>query len=326
MNHTMTKRKINVSAKKLMTKSEFAAIVGLLILCVILMILSPYFMTVMNIMGVLRQISITCIVAIGQQLLLSTGCVDLTCGVGIGMTGVVAGLCLQAGMPPAAILLITLLSGMAVGFMNGFIITKFKAIPFIITLGTMSIVRGAASLLCNSKPIRFDGPLSTLGKGYVGEIPVSAIIMLGLIIVGTIFTNRTKMGRDLYVIGNNEKSAVLSGINVKRTKMIAYLMMGGLVALSGIIMAGSTMQADPMSGYAMELDVVAACVIGGASLFGGSGSIIGAFAGSAIMGVLKNGFVLLGIASYWQIMSIGIILIVMLCLDSLRKKSTGETA
>lgn len=311
--------------RRLFMISEFASAFGLLLLCVLLTFTSPYFLTLTNIMGILRQMSITCIVAIGQQMLLSTGCVDLTVGIGMGLTGVVAARLFGAGLSAPLVLILTILAGVFVGFFNGFIVTYFKAIPFIVTLGTMSLVRGTAALLCDSRPIRFDTPLNFLGGGYLfGELPVSAVIMFVLVAVFWVFTNKTSTGRNMYAVGNNEKSAELSGINVGRVRLIAYMITGGLVAISGIISAGNIMSADPMTGYGMEMDIVVACVIGGASLYGGSGTVIGAMIGSAIMSVLKAGFVLLGVANYWQTMSVGIIVIVLLYVDVLRKKQAKE--
>jgi ribose transport system permease protein len=167
--------------------------------------------------------------------------------------------------------------------------------------------------------------LNFLGNGYLGVIPISVIIMFVLVFWGYIFTKKTKTGRNLYAVGNNEKSSALSGINIGRTKMAAYLITGALVGFAGIIQAGNIMMADPMTGYGWELDVVVACVIGGASLYGGSGTILGVLIGSMLMGVLKNGFILLGVAAYWQTIAIGAIVIILLYVDVMRKKRAGET-
>lgn len=310
---------------KLFYISELTAAFILLLMCVAMTLLSEYFLTLTNIMNVLRQVSIICIIAIGQQMLLATACVDLTVGIGMGFTGVVCAKLFMAGIPAIPAFVLTLLCGMAVGALNGFIVTTFRTIPFITTMATMSLVRGAASLLCDTRPIRFDTPLNFLGSGYIAEIvPVSVAVMAVLVVFGHIFSKRTTIGRNLYAVGNNDKSAALSGINVAKTRMIAYMITGMLVAISGIIIAGNIMNADPMTGFNMELEVVVACVIGGASLFGGAGTIIGVLIGSTLMGVLKNGFVLLGVAQYWQTIVIGVIVILLVYVDVLRKRGAGE--
>lgn len=310
---------------KLFYISELTAAFILLLMCVAMTLLSEYFLTLTNIMNVLRQVSIICIIAIGQQMLLATACVDLTVGIGMGFTGVVCAKLFMAGIPAIPAFVLTLLCGMAVGALNGFIVTTFRTIPFITTMATMSLVRGAASLLCDARPIRFDTPLNFLGSGYIAEIvPVSVAVMAVLVVFGHIFSKRTTIGRNLYAVGNNDKSAALSGINVAKTRMIAYMITGMLVAISGIIIAGNIMNADPMTGFNMELEVVVACVIGGASLFGGAGTIIGVLIGSTLMGVLKNGFVLLGVAQYWQTIVIGVIVILLVYVDVLRKRGAGE--
>lgn len=310
---------------KLFYISELTAAFILLLMCVAMTLLSEYFLTLTNIMNVLRQVSIICIIAIGQQMLLATACVDLTVGIGMGFTGVVCAKLFMAGIPAIPAFVLTLLCGMAVGALNGFIVTTFRTIPFITTMATMSLVRGAASLLCDARPIRFDTPLNFLGSGYIAEIvPVSVAVMAVLVVFGHVFSKRTTIGRNLYAVGNNDKSAALSGINVAKTRMIAYMITGMLVAISGIIIAGNIMNADPMTGFNMELEVVVACVIGGASLFGGAGTIIGVLIGSTLMGVLKNGFVLLGVAQYWQTIVIGVIVILLVYVDVLRKRGAGE--
>lgn len=310
--------------KKLLLISELSAFIVLLFMCVLLSILSPYFLEVTNIINVLRQFSLICIIAIGQQMILISGGVDLTCGVGIGLTGVVAAVLSMSGFDPVTTLIITLMTGIVMGACNGFLVTKFKLNAFITTLGTMSIVRGLALLITGGQPLRFKSPLAFLGGGYIGVIPVSVIIMFVVMIIGHIFIKHTTTGTNLYAIGNNEKSAVLSAIKVNRTKILVFSITGGLVALGGIINSGNVSMADPSAGFGYEMDIVAACVIGGASLFGGHGSIIGVVLGAALMGVMRNGFLLLGISAYWQIVAIGVVIILSVYIDVLRKKNANE--
>jgi len=310
---------------KLFGSSDLTAAMILLLMCAIMTYLSPFFLKLTNLMNILRQISIIGIVAVGQQMLLVTGCVDLTVGIGMGLSGIICAMLIEAGLPAVPALILTLICGMAVGAFNGIIVTTFRTIPFITTLGTMSIVRGLSLLVSAGQPIRFDSSINFMGNGFImGVLPVSAVIMVALVIIGHIFAQRTTFGRNMYAVGNNDKSATLTGISVMKVRMIAYMLTGMLVSISGVIIAGNTMRADPAGGFGMELEIVVACVIGGASLYGGGGTILGSMIGAMIMGVLRNAFILLGVAQYWQTMSIGILLILLVYVDVLRRKGAGE--
>jgi ribose transport system permease protein len=303
---------------RMVKQKEFSVLIALLLLCVILTILSPYFLGVENIFNVLRQVSVIGILAVGEALIIITAGIDLSVGSVLGFIGVLTAIFAQSGIPAIAILFLSILCGCIVGAVNGLLVTKIRINPFIVTLGMMSIARGTSLLITGGMPISIQNNITYLGGGYVGVVPVPVIIMFVVAIIGHIFATKTLPGRNVYAIGNNERAAKLSGIRVNRVKTMVYMIMGALCAISGIILAGTLNSAEPAAGSGYEMDVIAAVVIGGASLAGGEGSIIGVILGAAIMGVVRNGFVLLGISAYWQVVTIGIVIIAAVALDSLK--------
>ncbi|MDF2613395.1 MAG: transporter permease [Clostridia bacterium] len=306
--------------KAFLAKTEVSVFIALVVLAIALTIASPYFMTTKNIFNVLKQISIIGILAVGQGLIIMTSGIDLSVGSAIGINACLAAIMTSMGMPWVVVLVLTLMIGGLIGCLNGLIITKLNINPFIVTLGMMSVLRGSTLLITDGLPVDFNSPLCYLGSGYVGPIPVSVIIMFIVVVAGFLFSNNTLTGRNIYAIGNNERSAVMSGINTEKTKRLAYTILGFLSALSGIILAGNLNNADPSFGQGYEMDVIAAVVIGGVSLAGGEGSILGVIIGAALMGILRNGFVLLRISAYWQVVTIGLVIIAAVSIDGLRRK------
>lgn len=221
-------------------------------------------------------------------------------------------------LPWPLVLILVLLLGALIGAVNGFFITWVNLPPFIVTLAMSKVLSGCILLLTKGMPISFDTPLALLGSGYIGAVPVCVIIMFACIIIGTIFAERTQTGRNIYAVGNNERAASLSGIKLKKTKTLVYIICSVLCAFCGIIVAGNLYSADATLGVGYDIDTIAAVVIGGVSMTGGEGSIWGALIGAAIMGVLKNGFVLLSISSYWQTIVIGIVIIIAVTIDHVR--------
>ena len=211
-----------------------------------------------------------------------------------------------------------LLMGIFIGAVNGVLVTYMKLAPFIVTLGTGKIMQGLILLITNGMPISVNTPLNWLGNGKVGQLPVAVIIMALVIIVGTVFSKYTLSGRNIYAVGNNERSAKISGIKVARIKVLVYVIQGFLAALCGVIATGKLRSADSQLGNGYEMDVIAAVVIGGFSMSGGEGKIWSVMVGAAIMGVLKNAFVLLGLPSYWQTASIGIVIIIAVSIDPVK--------
>ncbi len=307
-------------AKAAVAKKEFSVLVALVLLCAVISILSPYFLTVKNVFNVLRQFSIIGILAVGEALIIITGGIDLSVGSLVGLSGIMTGVFVNAGIPPVILCLLVLGCGCAFGSINGLLVTRIGINPFIATLGMLSIARGSALLITGGLPISVENPINFLGDGHVGPVPFPVILMFIVAIIGQVFATRTLPGRNVFAVGNNERAAKLSGIRVERAKLMVFMIMGGLCALSGIVLTGTLSSAAPTAGAGYELDVIAAVVMGGASLSGGVGSIVGVIFGAALMGVLRNGFVLMGVSAYWQVVSIGVVIIAAVSLDSLGAK------
>jgi len=293
----------------MMLKGEFSVFVALLLICTVVSLLSPYFLGVQNIFNVLRQFSVIGILAVGQALIIITGGIVLSVGSISGLMGVITALLAGTGLPPGMIFLSALVIGSIIASISGLLVTKVRINPFIVTLGMMSIARGTSLLITGGMPISIKNGITFLGSGYIGVVPVPVIIMFIVAVLGHIFSTRTLPGRNVYAVGNNERAAKLSGIRVDRVKIMVFMIMGALCALSGMIVSGTLKTAEPSAGTGYEMDVIAAVVIGGASLTGGEGSIVGVILGAAIMGVLRNSFVLLGVSAYWQIVAIGVVTI-----------------
>lgn len=300
-------------------RTEFSVFIGLVLLTVVMSIASPFFLKTSNIFNVLSQISRYGIISVGMALVIITGGIDLSVGYVVGLCACVAAwLTSQAHLPWPVVLLLVLLLGAAIGMVNGLLVTKVRLVPFIVTLATGKIISGCTLLITKGMPISFESPLAWLGSGYIGPIPVCVIIMFLIIIGGSIFAQNTLTGRNIYAIGNNERTAELSGIKVKKLKCSVYVITSLLSALCGIIVAGNLYSSDASLGIGYETDIIAAVVIGGVSMSGGEGTVWGSLIGAAIMGILKNAFVLLNISSYWQSVVIGIVIIVAVALDVLR--------
>jgi ribose transport system permease protein len=307
--------------KRILEKPEINVLIGLIVLCAGLSIASPYFMTLRNIVNVLRQFSLIAILAIGQALIIITGGIDLSVGSLVGFTACFGAWIGKSGASPLVMLISILGIGGLAGFVNGSLVTRVGIAPFIATLGMMSIARGFSLLMTMGVPIHVNKTwISVFGGGYIGIVPVSVIVMLLIVVIGYIFAKNTVPGRNIYAIGNSEKAAKLSGIRVERVKVMVFTITGMLAGVCGLILVGQLEGADAFYGNGYELDVIAAAVIGGISLSGGEGNLIGIIVGAALMGVLKNAFVLLAVPGYWQTVAIGVVIIGAVSLDSLRRK------
>lgn len=305
---------------KIIKRKEFSVFVALVLLCTVVSFLSPYFLGVQNIFNVLRQFSVIGILAVGEALIIITSGIDLSVGSVLGLMGVITALLAGLGLPPVLIFFLAIIIGGLVSSINGLLVTKVRINPFIVTLGMMSVAKGAALLITGGMPISINNKITVLGSGYIGVVPVPVIIMFIIAVIGHIFASRTLPGRNIYAVGNNERAAKLSGIRVDRIKIMTFMIMGALCALSSIIVSGQLNTAEPSAGAGYEMDVIAAVVIGGASLSGGEGSIVGVILGAAIMGVLRNSFVLLGVPSYWQVVAIGVVTVGAVAIDSLKNR------
>lgn len=305
--------------KRITGRSEFSIFVGLIVLCILMSFLSEYFLKVSNIFNIFNQISRYGIVSVGMALVIISGGIDLSVGYVVGLTACLCAYFSSAmALPWFVVLPLTLLVGMIIGLVNGLLVTRVKLVPFIVTMAMGKILSGCTLLLTRGRPIKFQSGLAWLGKGYIGPIPVAVIVMLLTIILGSIFAQKTLTGRNIYAIGNNERTAQLSGINVKALKTLTYIITSTLCSLCGVIVAGNLSSADATLGVGYETDTIAAVVIGGVAMSGGEGTIWGSLLGAAIIGILKNAFVLLRISAYWQSIVIGIVIIAAVTIDKLR--------
>jgi ribose transport system permease protein len=309
--------------KELMSKPEITVLAALIVICVVMVFLRPTtFPTVRNFFNIIRQFSIIAILAVGMGLIIITGGIDLSVGSIIAFSACLGAYIFQKfNLPPFAILLIILIAGIAFGFFNGVLVAYVGIPPFIVTLGSKSIALGLALLITNGSPITYQATwISYLGGGYIGPVPVSVIVMLLVVGVAFIFANNTMSGRNIYAVGNNKKAAKLSGISVEKTLVLVYVILGLLAGLCAILLIGEMNSADPSFGNGSELNVIAAAVIGGISMSGGKGNILGVVVGAALMGVLENIFVLLAVSGYWQTIIIGVVIVLAVALDSISKK------
>ncbi len=301
---------------------QFGTLIGLLVLSAILWILTPHFLTVSNLLNIAQQTSINAIIAVGMTFVIITAGIDLSVGSIMAFSGVVLAWAIQSGVPLPLALLIGLAVGLVCGVVNGLLITLGKLPPFISTLGMMSVARGAALLFTQGRPISgFSNTFRLLATGEILYIPTPVIIMIFVYIVAHYILTHTKLGRYTYAMGGNEEAAVLSGVNVRMYKTIVYGLCGMLSGLAAIILTARLNSAQSIAGIMYELDAIAATVIGGTSLVGGEGTILGTLIGALIMGVLRNGLNLLGISSFVQQTVIGSVIIIAVLIDMALKKS-----
>ena len=300
---------------------QFGTLIGLIVLCVILWILTPHFLTITNILNITQQTSINAIIAVGMTFVIITAGIDLSVGSIMAFAGVVLAGALNAGIPIPIAMLIGLGVGAACGLVNGLLITYGGLPPFISTLGMMSVARGGALLYTDGRPVSgFSEGFRFLALGEILSIPVPVVIMIVVYIIAHFLLTRTKFGRYTYAIGGNEEAAMLSGINIRFFKTAIYAFCGMLSGLAAIILTARLNSAQPIAGIMYELDAIAAAVIGGTSLMGGEGRITGTLIGALIMGVLRNGLNLLGVSSFVQQTVIGSVIIVAVLVDMALKR------
>ncbi|MDA0346664.1 MAG: ribose ABC transporter permease [Verrucomicrobia bacterium] len=303
---------------------QLGTLLGLLGLCLILWIMTPHFLTVSNLLNVAQQTSINAIIAVGLTFVIITAGIDLSVGSILAFAGVVLAWALEAGAPLPLALFLGLGVGTLNGLVNGVLISYGRLPPFISTLGMMSVARGCALLFSDGRPISgFSESFRFLATGEILYIPVPVIIT-GLVYIAAHFVlTRTKFGRYAYAIGGNEEAALLSGVNVKLQKAMVYGLSGLLSGLAAIILTARLNSAQPIAGIMYELDAIAATVIGGTSLMGGRGTIIGTLIGALIIGVLRNGLNLLDVSPYIQQVVIGSVIIIAVLVDTALKKKSN---
>jgi ribose transport system permease protein len=307
--------------------AKFQSLFALVVLLVAMSVISDRFLTIDNGLNVLRQISINLCLSIGMTMIILSGGIDLSVGSVLALSGAVAAGLLKNGivLPSWSIALeftvfgaivAGIAVGLAAGWINGLVITRFRVPPFVATLGMLSVARGLTQLWTRNFPITNLGDeLRFIGTGHWLGVPMPVWISASLVLIFVVVTRRTRFGRYLYAIGGNERAAVLSGLKVDQIKRIVYMLGGGLAGVAGLLLAARLDAADPKVGIGYELDSIAAVVIGGTSLSGGRGSILGTVLGCLIIGVLNNGLVLLGVSPDWQLVMKGIVIVVTVAVD-----------
>jgi ribose transport system permease protein len=288
-------------------------------------ILSPHFATLDNLLNVTLQTSITAIIAVGMTFVILTAGIDLSVGSLVALAGVLTTVVLKADVPaPVAYTLgvsTGLLFGVLSGAAAGIFITKFRITPFIVTLALMTIWRGTAFVITEGRPVwELPEGFADLARGRILFVPIPTLIMLVVFAVAHFVLTRTKFGRYVYAVGGNSEAARLAGIRTDRVLIQVYILSGLLSALSGILLASRVDSGQPNAGLMYELDVIAAVVVGGTSLFGGRGTVIGTLIGSLLIGVLRNGLNLLNVESYVQQVVVGIVILLAVMMDRLRKR------
>lgn len=301
---------------------KYGLILILLLAVLLLSVVSDAFMTFTNIMNVFRQVSIIGILAVGMTFIILTAGIDLSIGSLMAVSAVIAASIVQAdpGLVAVAVAAGMLASGL-LGGVSGAMSAKLNVAPFVATLAMMTIARGVALLYTNGRPITIDSaPFRYLGQGYVGPVPVPVIIFILITIIMAVVLYKTKFGRYVFAIGGNEQAAKISGVRVAKVKIWVYVINGFLAGLAGILLASRISSGQPNSGMGYELDAIAAVVIGGTSLFGGKGTLMGTVVGVLIIGVINNGLNLLDVSSYWQQIIKGLIIAGAVILDQRAKK------
>ncbi|MED1953470.1 ABC transporter permease subunit [Brevibacillus centrosporus] len=296
-------------------------LLGLALIVIVLSVINSDFLTVSNIFNVLRQISINALIAFGMTFVILTGGIDLSVGSMLALASAITAGLMASGMDTWLAVLIGLLAGVAMGAINGIIITKGKVAPFIGTLATMTVFRGLTLVYTEGRPITgLNEDFALLGKGFFLEIPMPVIWMLISFAILYFLLRHTTFGRHVYALGSNEEATKLSGINTGKVKVLVYSISGLFAALSGIILTSRLNSAQPTAGTSYELDAIAAVVLGGTSLSGGRGWIVGTLIGAMIIGVLDNGLNLLNVSSFYQSVVKGAVILIAVLLDRSKAK------
>jgi len=302
---------------------EMSVLLALLLVSAGIASATPYFLTTDNLMGVFRSFSTTAIMSIGMVMVIVTGGIDLSVGSVMGLSGLVTALAFQHGFSTAASVGCGLGVGVAFGMINGLLVTAGRLPPFIATLGTLSIGRGLMYIVTKGVPVTPETPeiFNQIGQGYLGYVPAPVVIMVVLALLFSGVMSYTTFGRYVYATGGNEHAAWVSGVNTARTKFIVYTMAGAISAIAGIVAFSRFLSAEPASGFGIELDVIAAAAIGGASLAGGVGSVQGTVIGAALTGIIANGVVLMNINTYAQQAITGVVILIAVSIDVWRHGS-----
>ncbi|EOA2561847.1 ribose ABC transporter permease [Vibrio vulnificus] len=323
----MSKSKLNETKRTWISKEwliEQKSLIALLFLIVVVSFLNPNFFTVDNILNILRQTSVNAIIAVGMTLVILTAGIDLSVGSVLALCGAFAASLVAMEVPVLIAVPTALLAGAALGAISGVIIAKGKVQAFIATLVTMTLLRGVTMVYTDGRPISTGftdtaDAFAWFGTGYALGIPVPVWLMVIVFAAAWYLLNHTRFGRYVYALGGNESATRLSGINVDKVKIGVYAICGLLAALAGIIVTSRLSSAQPTAGMGYELDAIAAVVLGGTSLMGGKGRIMGTLIGALIIGFLNNALNLLDVSSYYQMIAKAAVILLAVMVDNKNK-------
>ncbi len=301
--------------------SQLAAAGALIVVFVFLSFASPQFLSSNNLFNLIVQASVTTVIAVGMTLVIITAGIDLSVSSVAALAGVVGVMSMESlSLSTPLAILVGVLIGAAAGLVNGLLVSVANLNPFIATLGMLSVARGLVQVVSNAQAVFASDPLFRLfGQGAIGPIPIPVITLVVVAIAGYIVLSRTRLGRYSYAIGSNREAARLSGIPIRRYLALVYVISGALAGLGGMIAASRVFSGQPNYGIGLELDVIATVVIGGASLFGGQGTIVGTLIGAFLIALIRNGSVLLDINLFYQQIIIGVIIWLAVYWDQFRR-------
>ncbi|MDO5678320.1 MAG: ribose ABC transporter permease [Propionibacteriaceae bacterium] len=298
----------------------------LLVLIIVMAIFADNFLSIDNGLNVARAVSINAILAAGMTMIIITAGIDLSVGSILAVSGVTGVLLFTAGVPTPLALLGGIAAGALSGFINGALVAWLALPAFIVTLGSMTYLRGTAYSLLDGQPLIANQlGYRAIGNGAIAGIPIPVVVMIVVYVVFWFLLERTKFGRHVYAVGGNAEAARLAGINVKRTLLWVYTIAGAAAGLAGIIFSARVLSAQPTAGTGYELDAIAAVVLGGTSLAGGRGRVMGTLIGALIIGVLTNGLVLMNVPFFYQLITKGIVIVLAVTLDSLRRMGRASS-
>jgi len=303
--------------------AEYVIVIAIVLESIVFAVIAPQFFSVPNLINVALSIAITGILAVGMTAVILTGGIDLSVGSAAALAGVVAAIIASSGGGLGTVVLGGLAAlgiGLAVGLFNGIMVAQFRVPPFVTTLAMLTICRGLAFIITGGRAIG-DLPSSFefLGKRRLAGVPVPVILMLAIFVIGWFVLKRMAFGRYVYAVGGNREAAYLAGVNTKGVTLLVYVLNGLLVGLAGLVLASRLGAGVPNAGLQYELDVIAAVVVGGTSLNGGRGSVIGTFWGAVFIGILNNGLNLAGIDPYMQKIALGVVILLAVLADQLNK-------
>jgi ribose transport system permease protein len=309
------------SLRRVLAFREFTLIVVLIAMGIGMAFASPVFLDVGNLQAILLALSVEATIAVGMMILIISGGLDLSVGSVLGLTGVVTGLALQAKMPVVPAILLGLLAALSVGLINGLLVAKMKINPFITTLGMSITIRGLLLVIASGRAVlNLPASFTVIGQESVLGFQIPIFVMLVIVVIGDTLMRNWRFFRQNYYIGGNERAAALSGINVDLVKIVNYCIVALLAGVAGLLITARFGSSSVTVGTGVELRVITATIIGGASLSGGEGTVFGAFLGALFMGVLANALNLLGVDAYWQNLITGMILIIAVLFDVINER------